>query len=103
MDAAGCLSVSSTDGWSQTLSNGYNHSLAVKEDGRVVAWGGNSRGQCDVPSGLKAVAVSAGDRHSLALKEDGTVVAWGSYYYGYGLKEVLDGLKVVAGGRIATV
>ena len=43
-----------------------------------MAWGWNYRGQCDVPKGLKAVAVSAGADHSLAIKEDGKVVAWGN-------------------------
>ena len=73
-----CLSLSSTVGLSQTLSAGSHHSLAIKEDGTVVAWGYNLDGQCDVPRNLKAVAVSAGIGHSLAIKEDGTVVVWGS-------------------------
>ena len=60
------------------IEAGGSHSLALKEDGTVVAWGWNEYHQCDVPSGLKdVVAIEAGDSHSLALKEDGTVVAWG--------------------------
>ncbi|MDC1486670.1 hypothetical protein N8134_03945, partial [Flavobacteriales bacterium] len=63
----------------QTIAAGEKHSLAIKEDGTVVAWGSNSDKQCDVPFGLtNVVAVQAGDRHSLALKEDGTVIAWGA-------------------------
>ncbi len=59
------------------LSRG-KHSLALKEDGTVVAWGSKLWKQCNVPSGLKdVVALDAGERNSLALKEDGTVVAWG--------------------------
>ncbi|MGW8762736.1 RCC1 domain-containing protein [Streptomyces sp. NPDC055815] len=76
------------------------HSIALREDGTVVAWGANSGGQLgdgtrtdrDTPvqvcavgepapcaSFLKGVAaVAAGDHHSIALLADGTVVAWGT-------------------------
>ncbi|KQR37806.1 hypothetical protein ASF71_15100 [Deinococcus sp. Leaf326] len=61
-----------------SLSAGGYHTLAVKPDGTVVAWGQNTYGQTNVPAGLSGVvAVSAGTFHSLALKSDGTVVAWG--------------------------
>ena len=58
---------------------------ALKTDGTVVAWGGNSYGEATVPAGLSnVVAIAAGgdpansSRYSLALKSDGTVVPWGS-------------------------
>jgi hypothetical protein len=54
------------------------HSLALKSDGTVVAWGSNSNGEATVPVGLtNVVSLAAGIFHSLALKADGTVVAWG--------------------------
>ena len=56
------------------------HSLALKADGTVTAWGcaGYDFGQCSVPGGLAGVtAIAAGDAHSLALRIDGTVVSWG--------------------------
>lgn len=71
------------------------HSIAVKNDGTVWAWGRNSNGQLGdntttdrlIPvqvSGLtNIIAVSTGgyfggpNGHSLALKNDGTVWAWG--------------------------
>jgi hypothetical protein len=60
------------------IAAGGDHLLALKQDGKVAAWGMNNRHQCDVPPGLKGVvAIAAGDSHSLALKQDGTVVAWG--------------------------
>ena len=69
------------------------HSLALKNDGTVQAWGGNGYGELgngnttdsNVPvqvSSLTGVtAIAAGDHHSLALKNDGTLRAWGRNYY----------------------
>ncbi|HEY2951452.1 MAG TPA: hypothetical protein VGK40_02655 [Verrucomicrobiae bacterium] len=54
------------------------HSLALRADGTVTAWGNTNYGQCNVPTNLvDVVAVAAGGRHSMALKRDGTVVLWG--------------------------
>jgi alpha-tubulin suppressor-like RCC1 family protein len=61
------------------ITAGRDHSVALKKDGTVVAWGQNDAGQTNVPAGLSHVtAISAGNAHTLALKSDGTVVAWGS-------------------------
>ena len=47
---------------------GAHHSLALKEDGSVVAWGHNGNGQTSVPAGLdEAQAIAGGANHSLAL------------------------------------
>jgi alpha-tubulin suppressor-like RCC1 family protein len=64
------------------VAGGYAHSIALRGDGTVVAWGcGSPYGeynQCNVPVGLSGVtAIAAGTVHNLALKSDGTVVAWG--------------------------
>ena len=62
------------------ISAATYHSVALKNDGTVIAWGcgpPGDFGQCNVPSTLSDVtAIAAGDYHSLALKSDGTVVAW---------------------------
>ena len=70
------------------------HSLALKSDGTVWAWGYNNYGQLGdgtttdrhTPvsvSGLTGVtAIAGGYGHSLALKSDGTVWAWGYNSYG---------------------
>jgi alpha-tubulin suppressor-like RCC1 family protein len=81
-----------------TVSAGTNHTLAVKTDGTLWAWGSNSEGQLgfmfDTSIGAKAtiptqvgeemnwIAVSAGADHSLALNDKGELFAWGSNRFG---------------------
>jgi len=68
-----------------SVAAGWYHSLALKPDHQVVAWGDNSAGQTNVPATLtNAIAVTAGWLHSLALRVDGTIVGWGDNGYGQG-------------------
>jgi len=60
------------------VAAGYQHSLRLKADGSVVAWGDNSSAQCNVPApNAHFLAVAAGEVHSLGVKTDGSIVAWG--------------------------
>jgi alpha-tubulin suppressor-like RCC1 family protein len=71
------------------IAGGFAHSLALKSDGTVWAWGYNSNGQLgdgtyttrNTPVQVSALsgvtAIAAGAYHSLALKSDGTVWASG--------------------------
>ena len=70
------------------IAAGRVHSVALKADGAVYAWGTNAQGQLgdgtttqrltpvSILTGV--VSIAAGDRHTLAVKTDGTVWAWGS-------------------------
>ncbi len=83
----------------KAISSGGTHSLALKSDGTVVAWGNNTNGQTMVPDGLACVvAISAGDYHSLALKSDGTVVAWGAGMTNPPANFADDGQSIVPAG-----
>jgi hypothetical protein len=65
------------------IAAGAWHSLALRADGSLVAWGNNWDGQCTMPAGLNdAVAIAAGGYHNLAVRANGAVAAWGANYYG---------------------
>jgi len=60
------------------ISAGASIDVALKSDGKVVAWGCNEHGQRNPPADLtNVVAVDAGMYHGLALRSDGTVTMWG--------------------------
>lgn len=78
------------------VAAGYDHSLALTSDGRVLAWGLNVNGQLGdgtveqrtmpdfvhLPKGVKVTHVAGGTFHSLALTSDGRVLAWGDNVFG---------------------
>jgi alpha-tubulin suppressor-like RCC1 family protein len=72
-----------------SIATGASHVVALKKEGTVWTWGGNSAGQLGdgtttlrtapaAVSGATGVrSIAAGDTHSLLVKADGTVWAWG--------------------------
>ena len=76
------------------IAGGDFHTVALKSDGTVWAWGYNDEGQLgdgittgrttpvQVSSLSGVTAIAAGYRHTVALKSDGTVWAWGYNEYG---------------------
>jgi hypothetical protein len=61
------------------IAAGDGFSLALKSDGRIVAWGKNNYGQTTIPvsATTSITQIAAGDNHGLALRADGRVIAWG--------------------------
>src|SRR6185295_17688406 len=69
------------------IAAGFEHSLAIRSDGSVVAWGRNDRCQSNVPelgAGVEFVEVAAGLKHTLARRSDGTVALCGAVFQGWG-------------------
>lgn len=78
----------------QKTAAGYYHSVALKSNGTLWAWGGNQWGQLgdgtttnkyspvQIGTDNNWVSVAAGIYHTVALKSDGTLWAWGNNQYG---------------------
>ena len=85
-----CISAEQKAGMFDTISAGGYHTVGLKADGTVVAYGPGvvvylndepivmgdiDSGKCDVSNWTNIVAISAGVEHTVGLKADGTVVA----------------------------
>lgn len=82
------VQVGTDTNWSQ-VSAGFRHSLAIKSDGTLWAWGGGDFGKLgtgstssqytplQIGTATNWLQVSAGEDHSLAIKSDGTLWGWG--------------------------
>ena len=64
------------------LAAGRRHTVGRLPNGRVVAVGADSAGECRVSQWRDVVAVATGSHHSVGLRTDGGVVATGSNSYG---------------------
>jgi len=72
-----------------SIAAGKEHSMALKKNGTVWAWGSNDKGQLGIGSTINQNhpvqietlddidAIAAGGQHSMALREDGTIWIWG--------------------------
>jgi alpha-tubulin suppressor-like RCC1 family protein len=74
----------------QTINAGYSHSLAIKTDGTLWAWGDNALGALgdgtntnrniptQIGTGNNWLKVAGGAQYSVGIKTNGTLWAWGS-------------------------
>jgi alpha-tubulin suppressor-like RCC1 family protein/Leucine-rich repeat (LRR) protein len=86
----------------KTIAAGYDHTVAVKTDGTLWAWGNNNVGQLgdgtttyrNVPTNIGTTSdwktVAIGTNHTVALKMDGSLWAWGDNQTG----ELGDGTNI---------
>jgi alpha-tubulin suppressor-like RCC1 family protein len=96
-DGDGIGNLCDTAAMTPMIVGGYAHSVALKSDGTVWAWGKNDLGQTGdggtinhhTPTqvlvgvgtplvDITAIATDEGSNHTLALKSDGTVWTWGN-------------------------
>lgn len=73
----GSLAVGPEGNYYRKVACGSEHTLVLKSDGSLGAWGSNNYGASNVPWGYDYVAIAAGHLLSIALKSNGTVVSWG--------------------------
>jgi hypothetical protein len=83
------------------ISAGVRHSLALRADGTLVAWGNNEYDQTAAPARDDLVAIAAGGYHNLALTAEGSVIAWGADWDGQARvpSDLMNVVAIGAGDR----
>lgn len=78
----------------QAVAPGWDHTIAIKSDGTLWAWGNNVYGQIgdgttttrtspvQIGSGTNWASVATGESSSIAIKTDGTLWTWGRNQWG---------------------
>jgi hypothetical protein len=91
----------------KSIAAGAFHSVALKTNGTVLAWGLNDSGQTTVPVAAQSgvMAIATGDNTTVALKNDGSVVVWGDNSTGQATVPAFaqSGVTAIASGNSHTV
>ncbi len=85
------------------VAAGRLHTVALREDGTVLAAGDDQFGQCQVGDWKDIVYIAAGKYHTLGVREDGTVVAAGDGQFGQCNVEDWTDIVAVAAGDSHTL
>ncbi len=88
------IQIGSDTNWKQVESGGVNHSIAIKTDGTLWAWGFNSHGQLgdgtlvdklvpiQIGTNTNWKQVALGIANTVVVKTNGTLWDWGGNYFG---------------------
>lgn len=85
------------------LAVGAAHTVILREDGTVAAFGDNSHGQTEVSTWQNVVAVAAGAYHTLGLTTDGRVLACGDNTHMQCDVSLYAGVTAIAAGDYDSV
>jgi trimeric autotransporter adhesin len=82
------------------VAAGLEHSVALRNNGTLAAWGANNLNQIAIPAdAINVKAIAAGENHTLALRSNGTVRAWGANNNGQlNLAPLLSGVMAIGAG-----
>jgi alpha-tubulin suppressor-like RCC1 family protein len=64
------------------VAAGDSHVLALRRDGRAIAWGASGPSAVPITAQSGVVAIASGPGYCMALRADGSVVSWGTTYAG---------------------
>jgi TolB-like protein len=78
------------------LSTGWDHGCVVLQSGSVRCWGGNAKGQTNVPRGAFQ-SIGGGSYHTCGLLQSGSAKCWGANNAGV-YSVPTDEFKYVSGG-----
>ena len=107
----------------RSLVAGSRHTLTIKCDGSLWAWGDNGSGQLGDDTTMvrrspvkimdNVTAIAAGLRHSMAVTDDGILWAWGSDFFGrlwegsyiaqHSPKKIMEDVIYVSTGEYGTM
>lgn len=87
------VQIGAATNWKEVAMGNF-HTLAIKQNGTIWAWGNNDSGEIGDGTNIRKlvptqvgtandwVAISANEHYSLAIKQNGTIWAWGNNQYG---------------------